>query len=85
MARYGGEEFTVVLEEDGIEVGIELARRLLNKVKENEFTDQEHRLRCTVSIGVAEYQAGEPVAEWIARADAKLYEAKTGGRDRVAH
>jgi diguanylate cyclase len=85
VARYGGEEFTIVLEEDGIEVGIELARRLLNKVKENQFIFQEHRIRCTVSIGVAEYIAGESVGEWIARADAKLYEAKTGGRDRVAH
>ena len=43
-----------------------------------------HRIGCTVSIGVAE--AGPPLAEFgelIGRADAALYRAKHGGRNRV--
>ena len=37
----------------------------------------------TVSIGVACYDPGEPLAEWVGRADAALYSAKRDGRDRV--
>ena len=37
----------------------------------------------TVSIGVACYEPGEPLAEWIRRADAALYQAKKTGRNRV--
>jgi diguanylate cyclase (GGDEF)-like protein len=37
----------------------------------------------TVSIGVACYEPGDPLAEWVGRTDAALYQAKSGGRDRV--
>jgi diguanylate cyclase len=37
----------------------------------------------TVSVGVACYDPGEPLVEWIQRADAGLYEAKKAGRNRV--
>ena len=39
--------------------------------------------RVTLSIGVAEFRPGERCADWIARADAALYEAKHDGRNRV--
>ena len=37
----------------------------------------------TVSIGAACYEPGDPLAEWVGRADAALYSAKRDGRDRV--
>jgi diguanylate cyclase len=40
--------------------------------------------RITLSIGVAGWHAGESSAEWYARADAALYEAKRRGRNRVS-
>ena len=40
--------------------------------------------RCTVSIGVAEWQPefAEP-GDWIKQADRALYQAKQGGRNQV--
>jgi len=37
----------------------------------------------SVSAGVAQLQAGDDDSALIARADAALYRAKQGGRDRV--
>jgi hypothetical protein len=37
----------------------------------------------TVSIGVAQWGAGEQLGEVIQRADRTLYRAKQSGRDRV--
>ena len=37
----------------------------------------------TISLGVACYEPGEPLLEWIGRADNALYQAKHGGRNRV--
>jgi diguanylate cyclase (GGDEF)-like protein len=38
----------------------------------------------TVSIGVSELQPGETLSDFVARADAALYRAKSAGRNRVA-
>ena len=38
----------------------------------------------TLSIGVAELQPGEDWPDAVRRADARLYEAKDAGRNRVA-
>ena len=40
--------------------------------------------RITLSIGVAGWHPGESSAKWYARADAALYEAKRGDRNRVS-
>jgi GGDEF domain-containing protein len=40
--------------------------------------------RITLSIGVAGWRAGESSAEWYARVDGALYEAKRRGRSRVS-
>ena len=39
--------------------------------------------RCTASFGVAERLPGESVEALLERADASLYRAKRGGRDRT--
>jgi len=79
--RYGGEEFVVLLPEIGLDVAVLLAERLrLSIASRNEPGDQA---MCTVSIGAAEYRAGEGENALINRADEACYMAKAQGRNRV--
>lgn len=81
--RFGGEEFVVLLPE---QTGPE-AERAMERIRAAvESLAIPHggspRGVVTMSVGVAEL-AGSPAAEWLARADAALYEAKSRGRNRV--
>lgn len=82
--RYGGEEFTVILPEtDGTEA-MNVAERMRKGFSDKAFTpkpnETEHR---TLSIGVSEYNPGEGMASFIKRADAAMYTAKRGGKNRI--
>lgn len=84
VTRLGGDEFVVILRDaTGVEGG-RLAQRLLTAVRELEVPGVRDTVKVTVSVGVAEALRGEPEDSWFARADRALYEAKAGGRDRVA-
>lgn len=74
LARDGGEEFVVLLPETDLMA----ARAALDRVRLATPGGQ------TCSIGIAQWTPGETTAQWIGRADAALYDAKDGGRDRLA-
>ncbi|WP_256128281.1 GGDEF domain-containing response regulator [Desulfolutivibrio sulfoxidireducens] len=80
LARWGGEEFFVVAPGVGLGGGVELAERLRAAVADKDFPGVPG---VTASFGVAEYLPGEPVEALVKRADAALYRAKAGGRNRV--
>ena len=80
-ARYGGEEFIVLLPDCDLQGAIDAAERIRVRLSEEVFEGGA----VTVSIGAAEYPAhGDTPNALIAAADAALYDAKDGGRDRVA-
>ena len=80
VARYGGEEFVVMLIEAPISTALIVAERIRARVAAEAFDGGA----MTVSIGTAEYPAhGDTPEELIASADAAMYEAKEGGRNRV--
>ena len=80
-ARIGGDEFAVILPETDLEHGLEVAERLRSAVGSMEV---EGVGRITASFGVAEFPSSADTGEELkAAADAALYEAKRGGRDRV--
>ena len=81
--RLGGEEFVLVLSQTGIDEAWQVAERLRASLQKSSFTDLHADLRVTVSIGVAEYRPGESIDDVLIRADALLYQAKEGGRNRV--
>lgn len=82
-ARYGGEEFILVLPGCGREAAVQRADSLrLAAFRDGVLSDLTGG-RFSVSGGVAPYEAGMPVDKWIQRADARLYEAKAAGKNRI--
>jgi diguanylate cyclase (GGDEF)-like protein len=86
LARYGGEEFTVVLPDCTRDEAVNVAERLRELVSGQPFRFDGAELNITISLGVACTDHGELVSptQLLERADAKMYEAKHTGRNRVA-
>lgn len=89
MGRYGGEEFCVCLPGTDLPGAILVAERLRKAVMSHAFkTPLGKHLHVTVSMGLAHFDASElppSIEAALAHADALLYRAKTGGRNRVEH
>gem|GEM_PF-1580704 len=84
LARYGGEEFVLIAVETGKEDGVLLAERLRREVSETTIMVQGTARHVTASFGVATFpDDGRTPQELVTRADAALYEAKEGGRNRI--
>jgi diguanylate cyclase (GGDEF)-like protein len=83
VGRYGGEEFLVVLPVAEAAQAITPLERIRSAVSAARYKELPAEFTVTVSIGVAEYRRGEDADEAIRRADAAVYEAKAGGRDRI--
>ena len=83
VGRLGGEEFAILLEESNLEAGLALAQELRAKMAALTFDTDRGKLTVTCSFGVAEWDQGENIDQLLKRADASLYEAKAGGRNRV--
>ena len=86
-ARIGGEEFAVILPKTpllGATTVAETLRTSFAQVKLEKKAKSESLGTITVSIGVAQYRPGEPLENFINRADKALYFAKNAGRNRVA-
>ena len=84
IARIGGEEFAVILRGIAIEGCARLADRLRSVVAAAQFLFENGRLPVTISLGCASLRGSETTANMLSRlADARLYEAKRQGRNRV--
>ena len=83
--RLGGDEFAVLLPETFSDDAESVARRILDEVSKEPVSVKGVSLNLTISIGIADLNAGEistPDA-MIAMADRALYAAKETGRNRV--
>ena len=79
--RYGGEELLLVL--PGLRPrSYERLRGLLAAVFTEPFALEQTTIRMTASMGVTWMLPGDDLTAMIRRADAALYAAKRGGRDR---
>jgi two-component system cell cycle response regulator len=85
FARYGGEEFAAVLTVTPLIGALQFAESIRALLAQTPFTFAGEDFPVTVSLGVATVHNDASVEsmELISRADANLYEAKHGGRNRV--
>jgi diguanylate cyclase (GGDEF)-like protein len=83
--RYGGEEFTIILPEANLEIGRQRAEMLREAARELRLVHDGKSLGAvTLSLGVACFpDHGHRRDHLLQVADAALYEAKNGGRNRV--
>jgi diguanylate cyclase (GGDEF)-like protein len=84
LARFGREEFVILLPDTGMAEARKVAERIRGEVEQQ----QDKKLPAyTVSLGIAATpdQSGQAtdIEALIAKADAALYRAKQGGRNRV--
>lgn len=82
VGRYGGEEFVLCLPETNLQQAMETVERIRSALARTSVLHEGKTIAVTVSIGVAELQAGESLEQWLSRADAAMYEAKHRGRNR---
>jgi diguanylate cyclase (GGDEF)-like protein len=84
VARWGGEEFALLFAEMDMERARALCERVRVAIADTDCRAFAPGLHITASIGLAE-RTGLPHRDrLVSRADQKLYEAKKGGRNRVA-
>jgi diguanylate cyclase (GGDEF)-like protein len=87
VARYGGEEFAILLHCDDLEAARRTAERVRAAVETLEVPHEKSSTgRVTVSVGVAAMVPSPDTSpeHLIEAADAQLYRAKRGGRNRVS-
>jgi len=82
--RYGGEEVVVVGFYDDLSAAISAADRIRISFRKQLFVSDQAKFNVTLSAGIATHDGeSETFIETLERADKKLYEAKTSGRDRI--
>jgi diguanylate cyclase (GGDEF)-like protein len=87
LGRDGGEEFCVIAPETGLEGARALAESLRETVAATPVVREWGQVATTISVGLCVARAGPgalSLEEILANADAALYVAKQGGRNRVA-
>jgi diguanylate cyclase len=87
-ARYGGEEFAVLLRGTALNGATNVAEQIRQTVETKKLVKKstgEILGAITISIGVAQFTAGETMETVVRRADACLYGAKHSGRNLVIH
>ncbi|MTI63600.1 GGDEF domain-containing protein [Methylophaga sp.] len=79
--RFGGEEFVLLLSNTNLEAAAIVAERLRLAVAETLCHDGKRGFGFTISLGIAQLNAGEHDYHLFERADMALYQAKQTGRN----
>lgn len=86
VARYGGEEFAIVLTRCDTSTAARIADRMRLDIASRKLALNRNGQiisDVTASFGVAQFLTGDTPETLMKRADAKLYEAKQAGRNRI--
>lgn len=84
VCRFGGEEFVIFLSGVSAREGFDAAERMRKQVASAKVIEGGVHIPVSISIGGASEQTAGAIEEAIRAADAALYRAKLGGRNRTA-
>ncbi len=85
-ARYGGEEFAIILPITKLADAKNLIEQIRSQLETTDLVlskSQKPLGKVTASFGIAKLRESDDPLSLVERADAKLYEAKHAGRNRV--
>jgi len=83
LGRLGGEEFALLLPGCSVFDAATLADQLRHHIASLRVGTDKGMIELTCSLGVSEWKADDDIDLLLKRADIALYQAKTGGRNRV--
>ncbi len=82
--RMGGEEFAVILPGTGMQASVGFAQRFCERLAGRPLNFGAQQIHVSVSVGIAAINVDDLSPDAVlSRADAALYRAKDGGRNRV--
>lgn len=85
-ARFGGEEFVVLVPQTTSQQAMGLAERIRQTIEKMRLVRRQDRqviAPFTISVGLAMRSVSDTLETLFERADQALYQAKSGGRNRV--
>jgi diguanylate cyclase (GGDEF)-like protein len=84
VCRYGGEEFLICMPKTTAEISYGIVDRIREMLSREKIPLTENEaIQISASFGIAVMSPGEALNETIDHADSALYQAKSGGRNRV--
>lgn len=88
LARFGGEEFSVMFDGLTRHGALPFAEMILNSIRDSPIATSAGPVGVTISIGMADsmgeaFERGRECTSLIVLADARLYNSKSKGRNRI--
>ena len=85
IARWGGEEFLFVFENATGNQAAGILDNMRKQIEHTTFDFKDNHIKVTLTVGIEDYSRISGVEATISKADAKLYQGKTEGRNRVVY
>jgi len=82
-ARYGGDEFAIILTHTDLANAGRIAARIKRSMSNHRFEYEGHKLKVTLSFGVAEHTSPMTADRLVKHADSALYLAKAAGKNAI--
>ncbi|MDT8998266.1 GGDEF domain-containing protein [Paucibacter sp. APW11] len=79
-ARLAGDEFVLLLVDVGLAQAQQICGRLQASVQAHDWQAIAPGLRVSISLGLAQWQPGESLEQWLERSDAAMYSVKRARR-----